>query len=99
MYELFFEIRNFIDKFSDQLKTHILCRVKFSETGACDKKMCTVLYWQTYHRQQCNRSYGFSLQDNKVYRHNLIQAIRKCVQPCTERQTTDSNVIGCIDIP
>ena len=31
--ELVFKIRTFLDKFAERLKTHILCSVKFSETG------------------------------------------------------------------
>ena len=27
-----------------------------------------------------------------MYRHKLVQVIRKCVQFCTDRQTVDSNV-------
>ena len=41
---IIFKIRNLTGKFAEQLKTHILCSVTFSETGTSDKKMCTVLY-------------------------------------------------------
>jgi hypothetical protein len=33
-----FKIRNFIHKFAEQIETYILCLVKISETGTCDKK-------------------------------------------------------------
>ena len=59
MYELFFKIRNFINKFAEQLKTYILCSVTFCGTGT---------------------------------------VIRKCVQFCTDKQTIDSNVTGCMVI-
>ena len=32
-YELFLKIRHFLDKFAEQLKTHILCSVTFPVTG------------------------------------------------------------------
>ena len=37
------EIRNVTEKSSEQLKTHNLCSVPFSETGTCDTKLCKVL--------------------------------------------------------
>ena len=50
--ELYFEIRNLIDKFTEKLKTHNLCLVNISATGTCENNLCAVQYRQTDRREQ-----------------------------------------------
>jgi hypothetical protein len=37
------KIRMYVDKFSDQFKTHILVQERFSATGTCDEIMWNTL--------------------------------------------------------
>ena len=105
---IIFKTRNFIDKFSENLISYILCSVNISANCTCDKEICTVQYRQTDRRQQCVQfSTDRQTADSNVYssvptdppqtamctvQYRQTDRRQQCVQFSTDRQTADSNV-------